>query len=199
MSVPISKIDKFKLETTFGEDYVVNTTYDWNLSTVRKRQSTWKQERLLGRGAFGRVWLEKEQGGELRAVKELRRNSVVTMGFAQELLSLIALADVSDLPLDLQSLSLGDILQLANGKQTDIQHKHLFVEFFGWYENESSVFFAMEYIEHGDLNEYIKADAVRARENAKEITKQVLEGVQVLHSGGICHRDLKPQASLLDS
>lgn len=93
----MSKLDKFKLETTFGEGYVVNTTYDWSRSTVQKRQSTWKQERLLGRGAFGRVWLEKaEEGGELRAVKELRRNTVMTMGFAQELLASIALADVSN-------------------------------------------------------------------------------------------------------
>lgn len=77
--------------------------------------------------------------------------------------------------------------------EDDLQHKHLFVEFFGWYENKHTIFFAMEYIEYGDLGEYIKDDERRARVNAKEITKQVLEGLQVLHQEKICHRDLKPQ------
>jgi serine/threonine protein kinase len=30
-------------------------------------------------------------------------------------------------------------------------------------------------------------------ENAKEITRQILEGLVVLQKEGICHRDLKPQ------
>lgn len=72
------------------------------------------------------------------------------------------------------------------------QHSHLFVQFFGWYENEHEIFLAMEYVEHGDLGGYMK-DHQTARANAQEITRQILEGLQVLHEEGICHRDLKPQ------
>lgn len=67
------------------------------------------------------------------------------------------------------------------------------MEFFGWYENENNIFLAMEYIKYGDLSQYMK-DEENAKENAKEIITQVLEGLEVLHAEGICHRDLKPQA-----
>lgn len=94
MSVPISKLDHFKLETRFGDGFVVNTTIDWEFSNKRTRLSTCRRERPLGRGAFGSVWLEREtEGGQLRAVKIIQRNVVVAMGFTQELLALITLAD----------------------------------------------------------------------------------------------------------
>lgn len=50
----------------------------------------------------------------------------------------------------------------------------------------------MEYIEHGDLNQFIKSGGVTMGD-AQEITTQILDGLVVLHAEGICHRDLKPQ------
>lgn len=51
----------------------------------------------------------------------------------------------------------------------------------------------MEYIEHGDLGQYIKEDWTKAKTEVKEITSQILEGLVILHEREICHRDLKPQ------
>lgn len=75
---------------------------------------------------------------------------------------------------------------------SQLQHKHLFVELYGWFENASNVFIAMEYMKEGDLSEYIQ-DQEKSRTGAKAITKQILEGLKVIHENGICHRDLKPQ------
>lgn len=96
MATPISKLDHFKLETTFGDGYVVNKTYHWDYSKRKTTGSSkWIREREIGVGAFGSVWLEKEEGGgQLRAVKRLQRSSLMASGFSQELLALITLTDV---------------------------------------------------------------------------------------------------------
>lgn len=96
MSRPTPNLDNFKLETTFGDGFVVNVALGTH-PTTDTGSSTWRQERLLGRGAFGSVWLQKGvDSGELRAVKELRKEDVTSMGFTRELLSLITLVDASD-------------------------------------------------------------------------------------------------------
>lgn len=51
----------------------------------------------------------------------------------------------------------------------------------------------MEYIEHGDLSQYITKCN---KTNAREITVQLLEGLTILHGLAICHRDLKPKVPL---
>lgn len=79
------------------------------------------------------------------------------------------------------------------GLSVDYQHQNLFVQFFGWYENSDFIFLAMEYIQYGDLGQYLKEFGQEVRLQAKEIIGQILEGLVVLHQQKICHRDLKPQ------
>lgn len=71
------------------------------------------------------------------------------------------------------------------------------MRFLGWYENRKYIFIAMEYIEYGDLSQYMQSGEDKTRCNAREITGQVLEGLAVLHERNLCHRDLKPQACSL--
>ena len=49
----------------------------------------------------------------------------------------------------------------------------------------------MEYISHGDLRQYLKVE--RPESEAKAVTKQLLEGLFVIHQKGFAHRDLKPE------
>lgn len=97
MPVTISTLDRFKVETEFGDSYVVQTTYDWVFSERGlKEMATWTNVKLLGSGAFGSVWLEqKKNGGQLSAVKKLSRESVVRTGFSQEVIALATLIDVN--------------------------------------------------------------------------------------------------------
>lgn len=207
MTTPVSKLDNFKLETKFGDGYVENRTYEWQYSTKRAAGlKRWEKVKMIGAGAFGSVWLEKEQaGGQLRAVKMIQRHAIDTTGFSQELAALITLSDVcTRFALTIYHLSKYGFeiscsfsLYIFLLVRTDnSQHSHLFVQFLGWFENAHEIFLAMEYINEGDLSGYM-ANHELAKLNAGEITKQILEGLQVLHEEGICHRDLKPQVWLL--
>lgn len=76
-----------------------------------------------------------------------------------------------------------------------IFHKHhqFFVQFYGWYEDMAGefVYMAMEYVEGGDLSRYLADPIIRLE--AREITKQLLQGLAIMHERKICHRDIKPK------
>lgn len=78
---------------------------------------------------------------------------------------------------------------------TSDQHPRLFVQFLCWFEDPHSIYIAMEYIAHGDLDQYLKEHGSKAATEAQEITFQILEGLVVLHEREICHRDLKPKVT----
>ena len=67
-----------KLDTCFGEGTVQHIYQLSNPSTRQRRiriEETWRGERQLGKGTFGRVWLQTcvsgPKKGEVRAVKEI--------------------------------------------------------------------------------------------------------------------------------
>ncbi|KAI5838208.1 kinase-like domain-containing protein, partial [Morchella snyderi] len=184
-----------KLETEFEGEYIIQRVGTWDKGSSTKLWTTsrWENKRVIGSGSFGTVWLQKnleyhEGGlrvpggiGQLRAVKTVPRDLSQGATLSQELLAFLKLKQV-----------LND------------QFDHLFVGFHGWYEDTNNTFIVMEYVEHGDLSQYVQksregASALRSLMEVKEITRQILEGLEVLHSKRIYHRDLKPQNILIAS
>lgn len=91
MSTPIPNFDYYKLDTQFHDDYVSSPDYEWESSIRRQKgSSNWRREKIIGAGAFGSVWLEKNDGGQLRAVKSLHQKGIT---FSRELLAFITLLD----------------------------------------------------------------------------------------------------------
>ena len=72
------------------------------------------------------------------------------------------------------------------------------MEFLGWFEEPETLYIAMEYIKEGDLSKHMGKPL--QQETVQNISKQILEGLKVMHQQGIAHRDLKPAVcSLLDT
>lgn len=127
----------------------------------------WRNTTCLGQGASGTVWMQQEDEApeKCRAVKQIAkgtRSAPLPVDYRRELLALGRLS-----------------------KRDDV-----FVQFLGWYEDIQSVYLAMEYFEHGDLGRHLTAPLVEGE--VKVITKQLLEGLAVLHDQNWAHRDLKP-------
>ena len=74
-----------ELTTRFGDGTVQHIYYVSNRNARQRRiriEETWRRERELGNGTFGRVWLETcvsgTKTGEVRAVKEVSKNAAST-------------------------------------------------------------------------------------------------------------------------
>ena len=137
----------------------------------RVRQATtvtkWRNTTCLGQGASGVVWLQQEDEvpETCRAIKQIpkgTRSAPLPVDYRRELLALGRLSKRDD----------------------------LFVRFLGWYEDTQWVYLAMEYFEQGDLGRHLSAPL--AEDEVRVISKQLLEGLTVLHGQNWAHRDLKP-------
>lgn len=89
MSV-LDEFNLYKLNTKFSNGHCQHMTQAAD-STIRA--TTWRRVKVLGRGGFGTVWLEKEDGGALRAVKTIEKTED-DMWTSKELLALTQLNTV---------------------------------------------------------------------------------------------------------
>lgn len=99
----MTKVDRYKLESTFHNGDVTNTRYTADLlAGLRKTavKTTWADVKPIGSGGFGTVTLQKEEyGHQLRAVKRVAKGY---SGIVNELKVMCKIVDVF-IPAALQS------------------------------------------------------------------------------------------------
>jgi serine/threonine-protein kinase SIK2 len=66
------------------------------------------------------------------------------------------------------------------------------------FENNENFLIVMEYMQGGDLLNYLKLHGKMSEDQCKKIFYQVVLGVQAVHKHGILHRDIKLDNILLD-
>jgi serine/threonine protein kinase len=74
-----------------------------------------------------------------------------------------------------------------------VQYRQYFVRSSGWYDDARNVFIAMEFVKHGDLQQYVGRPMPEAE--MQLIVSQVLSGLSYMHNLNYAHRDLKPAVS----
>ncbi|KAF7505532.1 hypothetical protein GJ744_000694 [Endocarpon pusillum] len=155
-----------KAECTTHIEYKTDRVRGVRKEKVEKR---WYREQKLGRGTFGEVWLEvrrEDDDVERRAVKIIDKSWSLQVDYKKELLA------------------------LAKFSKLQYQEEEVFVKFFGWFEDPSNLFLSMEYFELGDLEQHI-TESITV-DDLKDIIKDVLIGLRIMHSENFAHRDLKP-------
>lgn len=137
-------------------------------------QDHYKIGRKLGAGAYGFVREAVHKiSGQRRAIKTVQKDSISK--------------DLSD---KFRFFSEVDLL-------TELDHPNI-VKFYEFFEENNYYHIVTEYIDGGELFDYIIKSKLLSEPIAAHFMRQILSGVAYCHSKKIVHRDIKPENLLLD-
>jgi serine/threonine protein kinase len=73
------------------------------------------------------------------------------------------------------------------------------IRFYDWLKDGETIYIILEYAEGKTLFDYLNRNHPLSEDFIKKIMRQILNGLQTIHSNRIIHRDLKPENVLLDA
>lgn len=154
-----------------------STTNTTTQSSKRRSRDTigpWKLGKTLGKGSSGRVRLAKNmETGKLAAIKIVPKTKSSRTG---------------SLPYGIEREII--IMKL-------ISHPNVMGLYEVW-ENKLELFLVLEYVDGGELFDYLVSRGRLPEKEAIHYFRQIIEGTAYCHGFNICHRDLKPENLLLD-
>ncbi|KAF7837251.1 mitogen-activated protein kinase kinase kinase NPK1 isoform X1 [Senna tora] len=139
----------------------------------------WRKGELIGCGAFGRVYMGMNlDSGELIAVKQV----------------LIAASSASKEKTQAHIWELEEEVKLLK----NLKHPNI-VRYLGTAREEDSLNILLEFVPGGSISSLLGKFGSFPESVIKMYTKQLLLGLEYLHSNGIIHRDIKGANILVDN
>ncbi|MEM7479040.1 MAG: protein kinase [Planctomycetota bacterium] len=128
-------------------------------------------ERLLGRGAFGQVWLANDLNTGRKVAIKFYLNS-------------------SGVNLQLINREVQHLVNMSTGRYI-VQVLHV-----GW--DVEPPYYVMEYMENGSLEDMVREHGTLSTIAATKMFREIAEGLAYAHARGVFHCDLKPANVVLD-
>ncbi|KAJ5372058.1 kinase-like domain-containing protein [Penicillium concentricum] len=177
----------------------LETTYDdigQRHHQLKSGAECWRTVKCLGNGSFGDVWEEHCVSGPspnaIRAVKHLRKRQSKFLEMSKrEIQALVTFSDSHTPEVG------GAGVNQTSSANFPPQYKQHFVQFLGWFDDLENVYIAMEFLQYGDLQKFIKAPFPEPE--AASIVFQVAQALQYMHRKNFVHRDIKPLNILVSS
>ncbi|KAL2020983.1 hypothetical protein VTK56DRAFT_7757 [Thermocarpiscus australiensis] len=173
-----------------------------NASSARQLKThigPWQLGKTLGKGATARVRLARHRvSNQLVAVKIVAK-STAHMSQADSLANLDRIdyrKPTTSADGGLRRMPLSIEREVAILKL--IRHPNI-IELLDIWENRSEIYLVTEYVEKGDMFEFINWNGALNEEEAIFYFRQIMSALDYCHSFNICHRDLKPENILLKS
>ena len=137
--------------------------------------SFYKYGRLIGQGAFGKVNIGLNVlTGKIVAIKSFNKSNLKINNFENQ----------------------NKILYETN-LMKELNHKNI-TKILELFESDNYILIIMEYINGGNLFSFVKKRRKLSEKTAKFLFKQIIEGIEYIHSKNIVHRDIKLENILID-
>ncbi|KAL4940270.1 hypothetical protein BDV06DRAFT_230465 [Aspergillus oleicola] len=154
----------------------------------------WQLGRTLGSGATGRVRLAKHAvTGQTAAIKIVSKKCAA-----------ISQSDsIAAMDKNAGNFVGTGARQMPSGIEREvvimklIEHPNV-ISLFDVWENRGELYLVLEYVEGGELFDYVSSHGPLPEEEAVRLFRQIIAGLGYCHRFNICHRDLKPENILLD-
>ncbi|KAJ5325871.1 uncharacterized protein MYU51_001099 [Penicillium brevicompactum] len=168
------------------------------LSNKGKRKThvgPWQLGRTLGKGATGRVRKAKHAvTGNTAAIKIVSKKSAAMVqsesiaAMDRNVGNFASKTATRQMPCGIEREVV--IMKL-------IEHPNV-ISLYDVWENRGELYLVLEYVEGGELFDYVSQNGPLAEEEAVRLFRQIIAALGYCHRFNICHRDLKPENILLD-
>ncbi|KAL2001789.1 hypothetical protein VTN02DRAFT_1217 [Thermoascus thermophilus] len=156
----------------------------------------WQLGRTLGKGATGRVRLAKHAvTGQSAAIKIVSKKSAA-MVQSESIAAMDRNAGLLTGAPGARPMPFGIEREVVIMKL--IEHPNV-INLYDVWENRGELYLVLEYVEGGELFDYVSANGPLPEEEAVRLFRQIIAGLSYCHRFNICHRDLKPENILLDA